>query len=566
VLNLNTERLRDDAAYREDAQHHCFTDLSFMAQVMGLKPFHPVLHKPVMDFYFPKNPKISIEDQSPIKKNFLHLDPRLTWKTTAARTEKMQWLTAFPELITLVNESATQKLAQAISKEGLADYFWKPKGAPATLFQLVFPDLVVEKEPFSNKDKWNTPNHQRGTLDSTLAFTSPGSVQSGWHPYILNVDDMVETTNSGKDASPDARQSVINTYNTNMYTLQPGGYIYVIGTRYHPEDLYGRLIDTMDPDTWKVLIRESITVKSGARMMPGEFPGEDDCIVNFAGLPGMDYKSLRKKFYDDYEAFMCQQQNDPQGGNLQVFDENLFLTMQTAPDRVPAMGETFCCWRFPYGGKDFMESAEGVAARVWEGKVYILDAWSGKYTPSRLAEKIVKECKVHQTNLIMTEDFPGIHYMEAHIRNESLKKNTSVNIQWLDFEDDDNQRLERIRQMEPQARAGKILISQDSGKFAEIRRQLLNLGLTSGNGIVDCISRMTRKIPVSLFRKELEDEEAEMQVRRRHNVMAHFVYGDDAGIQELEDRKAQEAEAHRRAFERTNTFQGLTDTLGGLDG
>jgi hypothetical protein len=558
---LDTDKLEQDGEYRDEIRHRCFTDHFFLAEMMGFRNFDPVLHKPAVDLYFPKNPLLPIEAQHP-KKRRLHLDPRHTFKTTLGRVDSLQWVMAFPESITILNESATQPLAAAISK-GIAIYFWREKGRAASLLQLAFPELVVDKEP---KPVWNTPNHDVTDIDTTLAYTSPESSQSGWHPWVLNPDDMADTLNSGIHASSESRQRVKDTYDTNLNLLRHGGYLNLRGTRYHPFDVYGHVIEKMDPEQWAVLVRASLTVKSGRRLLPGEFPDEDDVVLEFPGLANMDYRSLRQKFFENYESFMCQQQNDPQGGSVAVFDEKLYQSMLVAEERVPGLGETFICWRLPYSGKPYMaDKAEGIAARIWEGKVYVIDAWGGTYTPSRLAHKIVEEAKRHQTNTVMMEDLPGTQYMETHIRNEATQRNWSLRMQWLEFQEDDTDRMERMRSLEPQARAGRIWISTGTGRAAELRRQLLHFGLVEENGLVDCLSRMAAKVPMSLFRAEMEEEEREMQIRRRHEIYAQFVFGGAGGGYELEEKQQQAEAAQRMAMEAVQTF-GLTDILGGLDG
>jgi hypothetical protein len=558
---IDTDRISSDGEYRDEIRHRCFTDHMFLSQLMGFNRFNERIHRPVCELYFPKNPKLSIEEQHSKKKR-MHLDPRGTFKTTMGRVDSLQWILAFPEEITILNETATQPLGSAISA-GIAAFLYQQDGKAPTVIQRCFPELVVSKKP---DGVWNTPNRKLGDLDTTLAFTSPQTSQSGWHPWIINPDDMVETKNSGIHASPELRQAVIDTYNTNVNLLRHGGYINMRGTRYHPFDLYGVTLDKLDPEEWVILIRASIEVRSGKRMMPGEFPEEEDVILNFPELPGMDYRSLRQKFYEDYEVFMCQQQNDPQGGNVPTFDEQLYKTMQIPPEKIPAIGDTFICWRLPYQGKDYMARyAEGCAARIWEGKVYIIDAWQGTYTPSRLAEKIVHECKRHQTNALMLEALPGIEYIETHIRNEAAKKNYTIRIQWLEFQEEDTNRFERMRNLEPQAKAGRLLISTGTGKQAELRRQFINFGLVLENGLVDCASRLASRVPFSLMRREIEEEESELQVRRAQQTMWQMVYGQQEGVNELNERQIREREAHDAAMSRVETG-GLTDILGGLEG
>ena len=563
-MQLDLARVDTDSDYRNEARHRCLTDHFFLANLLGplFDGFTPRIHQPVVDLYFPKNPGLHIREQHAIK-NRLHLDPRGTGKTTMGRVDSLQWILAFPEDISILNETATKPLAETISRS-LAEFFWKPKGVTeSTAIQRLFPELCVEKAPTG---VWDTPVRTFGGLDNTTNFTSPGSRQAGWHPWVECIDDMVETENSGIHAHDEVRRAVVDTYYTNKNTLQPGGYINLRGTRYHPFELYGDVIEKMDPEDWKVLIRSAMTVKSKRKLMPGEFPDKDDVTLHFAEMPGMDYRSLRQKFFDDYESFMCQQQNDPQGGHIAVFDEDLYTSMLIKPERIPILGDTYICWRLPYGGKDYMAGvAEGAAARVWEGKVYVTDAWGGNYTPSRLAEEIVREAKEHQAQMVMLEALPGTEYIEAHIRNEAARRNVSLRMQWMEFEDDDNCRFERIKQLEPQARAGRVLLSTATGKAGELRRQLCNFGLVRENGIVDAISRLAAKVPVSLMRQEIEDEEAEMHLRRRQELMYHYVYGAGEGLAELESKRRREQEAHAAAMQSIDNI-GMTDILGGLDG
>lgn len=566
-MNVDLTRIDDDGAYREELRHLCRTDHFFLANLIGRDKFHPRIHGPVFkELYFPKNINLPIEKQH--EKHFrIHLDPRGLGKTTARRVDSLQWICAFPEDVTMLNETATQPLGRKISQV-IANYFYRPKGRESTPFQHIFPELIVDREPFSGKDSdsWNCPRHDMGDeMDSTIAYTSPMSVQSGWHPLILNPDDMVETKNSGIRAKPETRKGVIDTYDTNENLLLPGGYINIVGTRYHPEDLYGDILDKMDPEMWQILIRSAITVKDGTRLVPGEFPDEDDIVLNFPEWPGMDYRSLRAKFYKNYESYMCQQQNDPMGGNVSTFDEKLYGTLLCDPDRIPGIGDVVCFWRFPYKAKSNMQGSEGLAARLFDGKGYVLDAWGGDWTPSRTAEKVVKMCREQGSNHVIAEQVPGWESIESNIRNESVKRNVPVRVQWLELDEEDHLRVERIRQMEPQMRVGKILISSAAARLAEIHKQLVHFGLTQQNGLVDCMSRMARRLPLSIFRDEMEEEEKEEQLRQRDEVMAHFVFGHGQAIKEVENRAELEAEAHRRALESINTG-GLTDILGGLDG
>ncbi len=533
--------------------------------MLGFNGFHPVIHKPAVDLYFPKNPLLPIEEQDPIK-NRMHLDPRFSFKTTLNRIDKVQWICAFPKIITILNETATQPLAKSISK-GIANFFYCPKYQKPSRFQLCFPELIVDKAPFGFGDTWSTPVHDSAAIDETIAYTSPMTEQSGWHPWVLNCDDMVATKNSGIRASQDSRQGVIDTFDTNKNTLVPGGYLYLVGTRYHPLELYGVRLNDMDPDLWKVLIRQSVVVKSGERLVPGEFPAEDEVILPFAELPGMNYKRLRSMFFENYESFLAQQQNDPQGGHTPIFDEKLYGTCEADIERIPPYGgETFVCWRLPYGSKPATSKfLEGAAARIIDGKVYVIDCWQIGGTPSHQAERMVKIHKEMQADGMMILNTPGSDGFTPHLRNEAARKNISLRIQWSDFEDNETLRNVAIKQMEPMLKVGRIIFARGMTKGSECQRQFIYFGMIEENGLIECVSKLGNLVPMSQMRAALEDDEIEYQRMRGDDATINWLLNLQ-GTPIVDEQAKRKAMAHQQAMEKTTTHSWLPPMPGGLDG
>ena len=558
---IDEARLVTDDAYRDDMRHRCITDHFFLAEMMGFHDFHPVLHAPVADLYFPKNPNLSIPEQHPIK-NRMHLDPRGTFKTTFSRVDSLQWILAFPETITILNESATQDLARAISK-GTADYFCQYK--ISTPLQRLFPELVVNKWPFHAQDTWNTPIHDMRDIDSTLAFTSPLSQQSGWHPWVYKSDDVVDTRNSGLHAPAESRRKVIDSHHTNKNTLRRGGYLNLVGTRYHPHELYGETLANMDPKLWSVLVRGSITPKNGQRLVMGEFPDEDDCIVNFAELPGMDYLSMRDKFQENYESFMAQQENDPLGGIVPIFPEKLYASCEMAVERIPPYGgETYTCWRLPYGAHKSTQNAEGVAARVLDGRVYAVDCWSGNWLPTKLAERMVQYHRQHQADAMLILTTPGSEFMATLIRNEAARRNVGIRIQYVDFEENASLRTQQIKLMEPLMAVGRLVFSTGMTKGKDFRRQFVHFGLVEENGLIECASKLADMVPISQMRANLEEEEIEYQMRRRDDQTLNWLL-DQQGMPRVDEQARRKALAHQQAMQKATSYQ-LPALPGGLDG
>jgi hypothetical protein len=563
---LDTDRLRDDAAYLEDMRQRFLRDHFFAAELLGFRDFKERPHRPAVNLYFPKNPDAPIPDQHPKKKR-LHLDPRKTFKTSLNRVDSVQWICAFPETATILNESATQPLAVEICST-IGNVFYVGKNKPSSALLLLYPHLALSKRP---TNAWNTPNRRYeglGDLDYTMDFTSPQSSQSGWHPWMKKSDDVEDADNSGIDVGEGIRQHVISKCDQNENVIRDGGYNFITGTRYHPFDYYGACLKRAEanPDNWETLVRCSIKLKSGGRILPGEFPPEDECELQFPEFFALSYKALKEIYHDKYESFMCQQQNDPTGGAIPRFEEKLYNSCVVPETRLPRAGKTYICWRPRYGGhKAMAKYSEGAAARITpDGKIVILDAYQGSYTPSGEAEKIVHQCYLHGADGLMIVDVPGSDYVMTHVRNEALRKNRSVNMQWTMFEEDDSRRNAAIEQLEPMMKVGRVLISSAMGRAHECKSQFIHFGLVEQNGIAECISRFAELVPLSVWRANMEEQEI-MDRRRRSEDAQLSAYLDYQGADALDSVIRTQHEAHFGAMSKV-VNQQYPPMPGGLDG
>jgi len=489
-----------------------------------------------------------------------------THNTTAKRIDRAQWICAFSSEITILVESATQPLAMA-SAGSTARLFYQARGSRPRLIHLMFPELVVDRWP---EPPWNTPNRidfGPGDLDYTLSFTSPKSSQSGWHPFLIEPDDVEDTENSGIGVSHEVRQRVIDVCDQNENLLRDGGFINICGTRYHPFDWHAKCLDraAMNPDSWEILVRSSLTLRNGTRLMPGDFPPEDDMILHFGEFANLSYNELREKFYANYESFMAQQMNDPQGGAVVRFEERFYNTAQIVPARIPLNGDTYLCWRPRCGAdKKMAKYSEGAIARVVDGRIYILEAYQGQYTASGEAEKIAFQVKQHGIKGLMIIAVPGSDYLWVNVRNEFLKRNISCQIQWIDFEDSQVLRTAAIEQLEPMIKTGRVLFSTAMARAAETRKQFVHFGLIEEDGIAHCISKLAGLVSISLMRANMQEEElAYMRRRREDALLSQFL--EQQGYNQADEMMKQKMAATLDAMSRVANRIG-PPLPGGLDG
>jgi hypothetical protein len=554
-LGIEEERVGSDTEYTDEVRHRCCTDHFFLAPLLGYFLFHERIHRPVADLYVKKNRNLPIEQQDECKFT-IHLDPRDLYKSTFGIVDNVQWVINFPD-ITILNETATQDLAVALSNVTIRKFWQRPMRAK-TIFQRAFPEYVFTQAKEPEDGFWRAPCQTMDTVDNTIDSTSVNSTQSGFHPWVMCPDDAVDTKNSGIFASDNSRKKVISNHNTNKNLLRRGGYMHVRGTRYHPYDLYGFMLRTIPPSERRTLIRSVLRMKDGRRLVEGDFPYEDEVVLQMGEI--ISYAECKTKFAD-YQSFMCQQMNDPQGGAVLIFSEELFTQMLVPGEMIPPLGEVSICWRLPYAGKEFMRTyAEGVAVRYLSGRVVVVDAWRGNYIPTELAQRIVQTAKRHGTGKLTIERTPGSEYVVPHIYNEALRQNWSIRIEQPEFEQNDAQRDTRCKNLQPRAKSGRLQISTDAGQQQQLREQFVHFGLVPENGLIDCISRLALKIPASVMNREISDEQLEIHRIQQGTERWNAVYG-QGGAPAAEGVILTQQNANKPK----NSY-GLRPMMGGLDG
>src|ERR1700678_3055938 len=123
---LDRERLTASAEYRNEVRFRCQTDHFFLGRLLGYNKFVERIHRPVADLYVAKKPGLPLEEQDAIK-NRLHLDPRITYKTTFGIVDTVQWILIDPD-VTVLNETATKPLSKALTDTTTERAFYQPKG------------------------------------------------------------------------------------------------------------------------------------------------------------------------------------------------------------------------------------------------------------------------------------------------------------------------------------------------------------------------------------------------------------------------------------------------------
>lgn len=206
-------------------------------------------------------------------------------------------------------------------------------------FRNIFPDVTLAEDSQA-KDHFNT-NHK-----GIYIATGVGGAMTGYGADLLLIDDPIK---GRRDADSETfRNNTEDWYNSTAYTrLMPGAAIILIQTRWHDDDLAGRILEN-EGDKWEVVNIPAIT--EDCALWPERYTLEDllsiksaigtdefSCLYqqNPVNLESQEFKRSYFKYYRDDEC----------PGNLRIFttvdpaiskkasaDESCVMTVGVAPD------------------------------------------------------------------------------------------------------------------------------------------------------------------------------------------------------------------------------------------
>lgn len=229
-------------------------------------------------------------------------------------------------------------------------------------YQLLFPDsrLPNPKEGIRTSDFFEIAG-RRGVYRSA----GVGGGITGMGGDIILIDDPFKDRASADSAT--IRENIWDWYTSTLYTrLSPGGGLIIINTRWHTDDLSGRLLtdsETGSGDKWRVVNFPAIAEadeehrKAGEALHPQRYPLEQLHKIR-AAIGSRDWEAL------------YQQHPTPEGGTIFKSEWLRYWTPATLPAKFDTV---IMSWDMTFkdgDGNDF------VVGQVWgrlKGNFYLLD-------------------------------------------------------------------------------------------------------------------------------------------------------------------------------------------------
>jgi predicted phage terminase large subunit-like protein len=297
-----------------------------------------------------------------------------------------------------------------------------------------------------------------------------GTAITGRGADILLIDDPFKDRQEAD--SELQRERVWDWYTSTAYTrLMPGGAVIVINTRWHDDDLSGRLLAAQSEggDQWEVLSLPAIN-DAGDALWPAWYPLER--LEQIKGvLPARDWNSL------------YQQNPIPDDGDF--FKSAWFGEYEGLPSALNIYGASDYAVTEDDG--DFTE--HGVVGIDQNANIYLLDWWFGKTTSDKWIESKCDLVIKHKPKCWFGESGVIRRSVEPFMMKRMQERDAWCRIEWLASIAD---KPTRARSIQARASMGKVFFPKNAPWKSHVMDQLLRFPAGKNDDAVDVLSLIGR--------------------------------------------------------------------------
>lgn len=297
-----------------------------------------------------------------------------------------------------------------------------------------------------------------------------GTAITGRGADILLIDDPFKDRQEAD--SEITRQRVWDWYTSTAYTrLMPGGAVVVINTRWHDDDLSGKLLAEQDHggDNWEVLSLPAIQA-DGTALWPEWYPLERLEQIRSV-LPARDWNSL------------YQQNPIPDDGDY--FKSDWFGEYESLPDHLTLFGASD--YAVTDGGGDWTE--HGVFGVDKALNIYVVDWWRGQKTSDVWIDAKCDLILRHKPQCWFGESGPIRRAVEPFMLRRMGERNAYCQIEWMASISD---KAARARSIQGMASMGKVFLPKNATWKGDILAQLLRFPAGKHDDAVDVFSLIGR--------------------------------------------------------------------------
>lgn len=328
-------------------------------------------------------------------------------------------------------------------------------------YRAVFDTTLAQDSRAANR--WNT------NKAGTYVAAGVGTAVTGRGAHILLIDDPLKDREEAD--SELRRQRIWDWYTSTAYTrLAPGGAVVLIQTRWHEDDLAGRLLEAQDRggDQWEVL---SLPALDGEEPLWPEWYDKDALERIRAAIGPRDWSAL------------YQQAPAPDEGTY--FKREWLRYWSKLPDDLYLYGASD--YAVTDGGGDY--TVHLVAGIDGSGDVYLVDLWRNQTTPDQWIEALLDLMARHEPLTWAEEQGQIIKSVGPFLERRMAERNVYCAREAFASAAD---KPTRARAFQARMASGKVYLPENAPWLADFVSELLTFPAGKNDDQVDAASLMFR--------------------------------------------------------------------------
>ena len=335
---------------------------------------------------------------------------------------------------------------------------------PGSLLEMYFGRFYSEHW---NQDEC-TIRQRSVILDApTWATTGIEKEQTSQHYDLIIADDLVARENV---MTPEQREKILLYYKDLFDLLEPNGTIVVIGTRWHQDDLYAKILDE---GGWDCFIRTAYRA-DGDPVFPEKFT--------------LSHLSDLRSTKGAYE-FSAQYLNNPIDESAADFKKGWIKTYEPGPGHPLPRSLYLSCDPGLSLSADADYSALVVAGQFENRVICVVDALHLRVAPGGLVDAVFQMVDKWKLNRIGIETFAFQKTLKYDLQAEQRRRNRFFSIDELGSRRGGKEPLmtkeARIRRLQPYFEQGLIEIRSD---LKDLEMELLSFPRGRHDDLIDALS------------------------------------------------------------------------------
>lgn len=396
------------------------------------------------------------------KQRALIVVPRSHAKTTWASIIYSAWMIGRdPEShILFLSNTATQAELVSVTVRKVIES--EPK------FRDVFPEVKPNPSAGWARDGWFVHRKDISAKDPTFAASGVGGPVVGKRADLLIADDLQD---SDSCTTADMRDKTAKWFlEVAIPSVKPGGRILAIATRWHEDDLMGRLIKL----DWPLVHLPAID-SEGHALWPELWPLE---------------KLEEKRREIGTSMFQCMYQGDPTLMEAGEWFKKEWFAEYT---ETPPLDELTIVQGWDFAARIHKKSdftvcvTLGIDESQYEEtgrfKAYVLDVWRRKITPLATEEAIMAQSQKWQPSAVGIENV-SYQVIQAQMAQNNAANNNLADVRWFEVGVNNKPIHIRTQPLQAMAERGDFLLPTNAHWKADLLSEFVGLGKASHDDIV----------------------------------------------------------------------------------